>query len=123
MLADEAGNVLRQSSSLSTSKAELYGKLVIDFYKNGLHIVRDLNPKVRFEDSPRFDSAPDSPQTVSRSASNSSRPDPSYHTMQDSLEYLRLQTDSSEILVAPGETKLGKKFAAVIIQDWKPSLE
>ena len=69
---------------MSTSTAETYGKVVMDFYKNGLHVVRDLNP-------------------------------------QDNLEFLRLQGEETEILVAPGKTKSGKTFAAVVIQEWKPS--
>lgn len=83
VLVGEDGSVLRQSPSMSTSVAATYGDLVMNFYKSGLHVVRDLNPR-------------------------------------DNLEFLRLQGDTTEILIAPGKTKTGKTFAAVVIQEWKP---
>lgn len=48
------------------------------------------------------------------------------HTVRDinpssSLRYMRLRGKRNEILVAPGQTKCGNKFAVIVIQEWKPA--
>ena len=41
----------------------------------------------------------------------------------DDLKYLRLRGQKSEVLVAPGMTQKGTKFAVIVIQDWKATGE